>query len=484
VSSAGTMARGDLGPAQAGVPRRLLLLSESAGLAAVVTCLLDPRDRLTRSAWSNEAVERARLAEADLVVLDVARDARAAVFARLRRRYHGPVVVLVERGDKGAGLPPDGARTLLARPFSTDDLRAALSLPPSAPPSAPRAPDLRPPDLRPPDLRPPDLRPPDLRPPDLRPPDLRPPDAGPPVGAPAARPPDARPPRPRRAPPPAGQPPRVDATTAPAALAGKAESLVAPRAGTGEVALLFPSAGDGGHARGHQRDRGHPADRVHPGDLAHPGDRGRLGDLAHPGDRGRLGDRGHPGESGVLSVDGKAFARVAPPRVGAPPPGSTTAGRRPLGVLLADLAHGWRSRRTVRIAAFSALAAVAFMVAFALAAQGRCGPGCDDLTGIAPVTTLPAADAPLAPTTAGKRLPPSTTAATPPGSGARGVPGGVLGSTTSTTRRATSTTRASSGTTRPTTPATKPPTTQPPTTPPPTTAPPTTAPTTTAPPTP
>jgi hypothetical protein len=405
VSFAGTMARGDFGPAQAGVPRRVLLLSESAGLAAVVTCLLDPRDRLTRSAWSDEAAERARLADADLVIMDVARDARAAVFAQLRRRYHGPVVVLVERGDKGAGLPHDGARTLLARPFSTDDLRAALSLPPPAP---------RPPD---------------------------------------ARPPDARPPRPRRAPPPAGPPPGVDAATAPAALAGKAATLVAPRAGTGEVASLFPPAGDRGHP-GHRGDRGHPS------------------------------DRGHPGESGVLSVDGKAFARVAPPRVGATPPGSAPPDRRPLGVLLADLAHGWRSRRTVRVAVFSALAALAFMVAFALAAQGRCGPGCDDLTGIAPVTTLPAADAPLAPTTAGRRLPPSTTVTTPPGSGVRGVPGGVLGSTTSTTRRATSTTRASSGTTRPTTPATKPPTTQPPTTAPPTTAPPTTAPPTTAPPTP
>jgi hypothetical protein len=376
VSFAGTVTRGDLRPAQAGVPRRLLLLSESAGLAAVLTCLLEPRDRLTRSAWSDEAAERARLSDADLVVLDVPRDARAAVFAQLRGRYHGPVVVLVERGDKGAGLPPDRARTLLARPFSTDDLWAALSLP-----------------------------------------------------APAAKPPEAPPSAAPRRPSPAAPPPRADATTAPAALAGKAATLVAPRAGTGEIASLFPPAGD----------------------------------------------RGHAGDRGVLSVDGKAFARVAPPRVGAPPPGAAPPGRRPLGVLLADLAHGWRSRRTVRIAGFSVLAAVAFMVAFALAAQGRCGPGCDDLTRIAPVTTLPDADSPLAPTTAVRRLPPSTTVTTPPGSGFRGVPGGVLGSTTSTSRRATTTSRASSGTTRPTTPTTKPPTT--PTTDPTTTD--TTAPTTT-----
>ena len=60
MSSAGTVARGDFRPGEAGSPRRLVLLSESAGLAAVLAGLLDPRDRLTRSTWSDEAAERAR----------------------------------------------------------------------------------------------------------------------------------------------------------------------------------------------------------------------------------------------------------------------------------------------------------------------------------------------------------------------------------------------------------------------------------------
>ena len=354
MSSAGTVARGDFRPGESGSPRRLVLLSESAGLAAVLAGLLDPRDRLTRSSWSDDTAEHRRLAEADLVVLDVPRAARTAAFEQLRRRYRGPVVVLVDRGDKRGGLPPDSRRTLLARPFSTDDLRAALNL---------RTPQ-----------------------------------------------PTAPPPRRPRAP--AGPEPRAGAATAPAALAGKAASMVAPPVGSGEIASLFPPPGD----------------------------------------------RGNAAQSGVLSVDGKAAARVAPPRPGAPPPAAAPTGRRRLAPLLAGLVHGWRARRTVRIAAFSGLAAVAFLGAFALAAQGRCGPGCDDLTGIAPVATLPAADAPLAPTTAPRQGPPSTTTATP-GSGVRGVPGAVPGSSTSTTRASSGTTRPANPTTRPPTTTTRPPTT-------------------------
>jgi len=357
-----------------GPPRRLLLLSESAGLAAVLTRLLDRRDRLTRTGWSREATDQGGLGEADLVVLDVPRAGRAAAFQQLRRRYQGPVVVLVERGDDGHALPADEARTLLARPFSSHDLRAALGLP-------------APPARRPAAIRP-----------------------SPPAALPAAK--TAAP----------------AATEAPATLAGKAPTLVAPPAGTGGVVAMFPSAGDERTSR-------------------------RVGAV----------------------VDGKATAKQAPPRPGAQPGGAPETPRRNrLELLLAGLVHGWRARRAVRIAGFAGLAAVAFLVAFALAAQGRCGPGCDTLTGIiSPASTLPEAGSSGASATTVRRLPPSTTTPTP-GSGVRGVPGGVLGSTTSTTRR-TTTTRGSSPTTRPTTPTSAPTTA---TTLPPTTA--TTLPTTTA----
>lgn len=60
---------------------------------------------------------------------------------------------------------------------------------------------------------------------------------------------------------------------------------------------------------------------------------------------------------------------------------------------LAALAHGWQTRRPVRVAGFSVLALVAFSIAFALAAQGRCGLGCDALgTGFSTAPTIPTID--------------------------------------------------------------------------------------------
>jgi hypothetical protein len=386
-----------------GPPRRLLLLSESAGLAAVLTRLLDRRDRLTRTGWSREATEKGGLGEADLVVLDVPRAGRAAAFQQLRRRYQGPVVVLVERGDDGRALPADRARTLLARPFSADDLRAALGLP-EPPAGGVRGTPRGSPDgtggVRGTGRGPAAIRP------------------SQPAAVPAAK-----------AALPAAKVAVPGATDAPATLAGKAPTLVAPPAGTGGVVSMFPSAGDERAGR-------------------------RVGPV----------------------VDGKAAARQAPPRPSAQPGGAPpeTPRRNRLGLLLAGLVHGWRARRAVRIAGFASLAAVAFLAAFALAAQGRCGPGCDTLTGIPSASTLPEVGSSGASATTVRRLPPSTTTPTP-GSGVRGVSGGVLGSTTSTTRRTTTTTRGPSPTTRPTTPTSAPTTatTLPPTTA--TTLPPTTA---------
>jgi hypothetical protein len=411
VSTAGTVPRGDSRPGEARPPRRVLLLSESAGLAAVLTRLLDRRDQLTRIGWSREAAEQVELDNTDMVVLDVPRAGRIAAVHQLRRRYQGPVVVFVERGDNGRRLPLDQARTLLARPFSTDELKAALGL------------------------------------------------AEPGIGGDrattgvtrdgASRGPVTRPTRSAALPTP--KRPRPGVAEAPAALAGKAPTLVAPPAGTGGVVSMFsPAAGEDRAAR-------------RPGAAV-------VGKAAAVDSRAPL-------------ADGKAAGRQAPPRPGARP-GATPPDmprRNRLAALLAGMVHGWRARRAVRIAGFASLAAVAFMVAFALAAQGRCGPGCDALTGIiAPAKTFPAADSPAAPTTSARKPPPSTT--TPPtGGGFRGVvPGGALASTTSTTRRATTTTRRPSATTRPPTP-TSAPTTAPPTTAPPTTAPPTTAPPTTGP---
>lgn len=130
MSSAGTAT-----PARRGrkrPPARVLLLSESAGLAAVLGGLLHAEERLTRAGSLREAAEGGGLAGADAVVLDTQADGRLTDLEHLRQLYGGPLVVLVERGAAGGHLPPDDARTVLVRPFAAEDLGAVLGLPPPA----------------------------------------------------------------------------------------------------------------------------------------------------------------------------------------------------------------------------------------------------------------------------------------------------------------------------------------------------------------
>ncbi|HEX4908471.1 MAG TPA: hypothetical protein VFW32_07765, partial [Actinomycetes bacterium] len=109
--------------------RRVVLLAESAGLAAVLNHLLDPADRLSRIGSLRELAESRALDSADVVVVDVPVEDRADAFGQVRRRFLGPVVVLVAKGDKDRGLHLDDAATLLTRPFSTEELGAALAVP-------------------------------------------------------------------------------------------------------------------------------------------------------------------------------------------------------------------------------------------------------------------------------------------------------------------------------------------------------------------
>jgi hypothetical protein len=116
--------------------RRVLLVAESAGLAAVLHHLLDPADRLSRLGSPRELAETRALEAADVVVLDVPPRDRAAAVGQVRRRYLGPLVVLVDRGDGPGGLRPDDACRVLLRPFSAEELAAALAGP-SVPGAAP-----------------------------------------------------------------------------------------------------------------------------------------------------------------------------------------------------------------------------------------------------------------------------------------------------------------------------------------------------------
>jgi hypothetical protein len=299
--------------------RRVVLLAESAGLVAVLGHLLGPADRLSRVGSLRELAGSRSLEGADVVVLDLPDEDPAAAVAQVRRRYRGPLVVLAGEGERPAGPLPDEACTLLARPFSVEELAAALSGP---------------------------------------------------------------------------------GRTAAAAAATAAVPVVpAPAAPAGP-----------------------------------PGPAGRSEPLAD----------------------------------------------RAQGLLVA-LVEGWRTRRQVRVAGFAALVVVAFAVAFALAAGGRCGPGCNPLgTGLSPAPTIASVE-PRAPSSSGPRHPTSTTVirAGSPGTGAfLGTSGRRRATTTSQRGGASSTTRRPV-TTRPATtrpaptqptapPTTAPPSTQPPTTPAPT----------------
>ena len=312
--------------------RRVVLLAESAGLVAVLGHLLGPADRLSRVGSLRELAGSRSLEGADVVVLDLPDEDRAAAVAQVRRRYRGPLVVLAGEGERPAGPLPDDFCTLLARPFPVDELAAALSVP----------------------------------------------------GRTAA------------------------AAAAAAAVPSPAEAVAA--------------AEDGPSAR---KPSGPPAPVVAAG-------------------------RGEP------LVD--------------------RAQR-----LLVALAEGWRTRRQVRVAGFAALAVVAFAVAFALAAGGRCGPGCDPLgTGLSPAPTIASVQS-GAPSSSGPRHPTSTTVIRggSPGSGAFLGASGRRRTTTTSERSGASTTTRRPVTTRPVT--SRPATTRPATTQ--STAPPTTAPPTTQPPT-
>jgi DNA-binding response OmpR family regulator len=108
--------------------RRVVLVAESAGLAVVLGHLLGPTDRLSRLGSLRELPDSQALENADVVVLDLPDGDRAAAVGQVRRRYRGPLVVLAGEGEDPDSLPLDDARTVLHRPFSVDQLRAALAV--------------------------------------------------------------------------------------------------------------------------------------------------------------------------------------------------------------------------------------------------------------------------------------------------------------------------------------------------------------------
>jgi hypothetical protein len=127
VTTAETVTRGTRREARP--PRRVVLLSESPGLAALLKYLLGASGTLTRFTGVREAADRDGLADADTVVLDLPREGADTTLAQVRHRYRGELIVLADRGHGRPEAAPDPAWTLLERPFSAVDLGTALGMP-------------------------------------------------------------------------------------------------------------------------------------------------------------------------------------------------------------------------------------------------------------------------------------------------------------------------------------------------------------------
>jgi hypothetical protein len=110
------------------VERRVVLLSRDPGLISITGRLLANGDRIAhvRSAaeiadWSTPVVAA--------VVLDSPPQARRLGYKQVRDRYDGPLVMLLDKGERRPDLPPDGARTFLHRPFKVAELSKLLGAP-------------------------------------------------------------------------------------------------------------------------------------------------------------------------------------------------------------------------------------------------------------------------------------------------------------------------------------------------------------------
>jgi hypothetical protein len=110
------------------VERRVVLLSRDAGLASTVGRLLSNGDHV---AHCNSAAELADWStpEVAAVVLDSQPNTRRLSYKQVRERYDGPLVMLLDKGERPPDLPPDGARRFLHRPFKVAELSGLLATP-------------------------------------------------------------------------------------------------------------------------------------------------------------------------------------------------------------------------------------------------------------------------------------------------------------------------------------------------------------------
>jgi hypothetical protein len=110
------------------VERRVVLLSRDPGLISITGRLLSNGDHIAHfrsvaevSDWSTPGVAA--------VVLDSQPQARRLGYKQVRDRYDGPLVMLLDKGERRPDLPPDKARQFLHRPFRVAELSKLLGAP-------------------------------------------------------------------------------------------------------------------------------------------------------------------------------------------------------------------------------------------------------------------------------------------------------------------------------------------------------------------
>jgi hypothetical protein len=107
----------------------VVLLSRDNGLASIVGMAVTNGDRVAHIRSTSELTDWSEDAVA-AVVLDSRPNLYRQGYKQVRDHYRGPLVILLDRGERNPSLPPDGARRYLYRPFSAADIATALGTPP------------------------------------------------------------------------------------------------------------------------------------------------------------------------------------------------------------------------------------------------------------------------------------------------------------------------------------------------------------------
>ena len=110
------------------VEGQVVLLSRDEGLASTIGRLLSDGEGVAQFHSAAELTDWSTPTVAT-VILDSQPHVRRLSYKHVRERYDGPLIVLLDKGERRPDLPPDGARRYLQRPFEVAELSRLLDTP-------------------------------------------------------------------------------------------------------------------------------------------------------------------------------------------------------------------------------------------------------------------------------------------------------------------------------------------------------------------